>query len=170
MSFDSLGIARRLFMGPDAPWSGHFIFSVDGVSIGHFMEVSGLSVAIEEEKIIEGGQNEFVHKVPGRMTWTNITLKRGITSNDALMDWFRQCSGEGLSGGNNKVPRHTGHLTLKGPTLFGSGFFAIRETVREWAFYDAFPVRWSGPTLSASASDVATETLEIAHHGFRTTD
>ena len=89
---------------------------------------------------------------------------------EASSIWIKRDDCTGFAGGGNKVPRHTGHLTLKGPTLFGSGFFAIRETVREWAFYDAFPVRWSGPTLSASASDVATETLEIAHHGFRTTD
>ena len=38
--------------------------------------------------------------------------------------------------------------------------------MRSWAFTDAFPVKWTGPALNAGSNDVATETLEIAHHGF----
>ena len=74
------GRVLRRFQGEDSPWAGQFIFSIDGMEIGHFMEVSGLSVTIEDEKIPEGGQNEFVRRVPGRMTWPNLVLKRGITS------------------------------------------------------------------------------------------
>ena len=155
----------RLF-GEDAPWTGQFVFSVDGVAIGRFMEVSGLSVSIEDEKIIEGGQNEFVHRVPGRMTWPNLVLKRGITTSNSLLNWFRTASGEGFSGEQNKLTRHTGHLTLYGVLERGTGR-RQRRRIREWAFYEAFPVKWSGPTMAASSKDVATETLEIAHHGFR---
>ena len=42
-----------------------FLFEVDGVDIGAFMEVSGLEVSIETEDVSEGGQNSFVHKLPG---------------------------------------------------------------------------------------------------------
>jgi len=169
VSFDGAvnGLTRRLFMGQDPPWPGQFVFMVDGVTIGHFHEVSGLSVRIEEEKIVEGGQNEFTHRVPGRMTWPNLVLKRGVTSNDALFSWLKRCSGEGFSGKGNKVERHTAHLVLLGPTMVGIGPAKIREPIRAWSFYDAFPVSWSGPTMSTSASEVATETLEVAHHGFR---
>jgi phage tail-like protein len=31
---------------------------------------------------------------------------------------------------------------------------------------DAFPVKWQGPDFDASANEVPTEELEIAHHGF----
>lgn len=181
------GMTRRLLMGQDAPWSGQFAFVIDsfnvrsggprpstlsgvmraGGLIGHFMEVSGLSVSIEDEKIVEGGQNEYVRRVPGRMTWPNLVLKRGVVQNDALFEWLRRCSGEGFEGAQGKVERHTAYLLLLGPTLAGIGPLAIREPIRAWSFYDAFPVRWSGPTLSTSSKDIATETLEIAHHGFR---
>ena len=156
------GASRQATMGEDAPWAGQFVFSVDGVEIGHFMEVSGLSVTVEDEKIPEGGQNEFVRRVPGRMTWPNLVLKRGVTSSDALFQWFRHSSGEGFTASNNRLTRRTGHLTLMGPVSNGQ-----RPRIREWAFYEAFPVKWSGPTLAATSRDVATETLEIAHHGFR---
>ena len=61
-----------------------FILKVDGREIGEFMEVSGLEVTVAVEDVEEGGQNGFVHKLPGRMTWPNIVLKRGITNNDNL--------------------------------------------------------------------------------------
>ncbi|MDC3332360.1 phage tail protein, partial [Ilumatobacter sp.] len=34
----------------------------------------------------------------------------------------------------------------------------------------AFPVKWTGPSFSASSTDMAEEQLEIAHHGFRARD
>jgi len=142
----------------DSPFTGQFVFSVDGLQIGAFMEVHGLSVEVDVQSIEEGGQNEFVHRVPGRMKWPNLVLKRGVTENDALFTWFKKSSGEGFSGANNRLARTTGHLTLVD---------AQRKRVREWAFYGAFPVKWSGPTFAATSNSVATEELEIAHHGFR---
>ncbi|MET0909196.1 MAG: phage tail protein, partial [Ilumatobacteraceae bacterium] len=76
----------------EAVTSATFLFEVDGVEIGRFREVSGLEVNIETEDVPEGGQNSFVHKLPGRMTWPNITLKRGVTQSDALLKWLNKSS------------------------------------------------------------------------------
>ncbi|MGE3857529.1 MAG: phage tail protein [Dehalococcoidia bacterium] len=149
-------------LGEDSPWAGQFVFSVDGVQIGHFMEVSGLSATIADEKIEEGGQNQYVLRVPGRMTWPNLVLKRGVTSSDALFEWFQRSSGDGFTGQQSRITRRTGHLTLLGARN-GNG---PRERIREWSFAGAFPVKWSGPSLAASSREAATETLEIAHNGF----
>ncbi|HUC32028.1 MAG TPA: phage tail protein, partial [Ilumatobacteraceae bacterium] len=54
-----------------------FLFEVDGIAIGRFMEVSGLEMSIDVEPVQEGGQNGFVHQLPGRMTWPPLVLKRG---------------------------------------------------------------------------------------------
>ena len=54
--------------------------------------------------------------------------------------------------------RHTLTLTF----LDSSG-----DAVRAWSFADAFPVRWSGPTLSSGDTSVAAEELEIAHGGMK---
>ena len=143
---------------PDSPFTGQFIFAVDGIEIGAFMEVHGLSVEVKVDPIEEGGQIEFIHKVPGRMSWPNLVLKRGVTDDNALFEWFQQSSGEGLTGAHNRLARSTGHLTMVD---------ANRNRLREWAFYEAFPVKWTGPGFSASSKDIATEELEIAHHGFR---
>jgi phage tail-like protein len=39
----------------------------------------------------------------------------------------------------------------------------------EFQVVQAFPVKWVGPDLSASQNNLAVETIELAHQGFRRT-
>lgn len=143
----------------DPPFTGRFVFTVQGVGeIGAFTECDGLSVEIEVEEVKEGGQNHFSHRFPGRMKWPNIVLKRGITDSDALFEWFAKVSGDGYAGQENKLALTHGAIALLG---------AAARPVRTWEFDGAFPVKWSGPKLAASSTELAMEQLEIAHHGFR---
>jgi phage tail-like protein len=142
----------------DPPFVGRFVFTVDGLTIGAFTEVSGLSVQIDTEELVEGGQNQYTHKLPKQMKWPNLVLKRGITETDALFEWFAKCSGEGLEAAGNKVERRHGSVQL----LDSTG-----KVVRRWNFTDAFPVKWTGPKLAASSRDLATEELEVTHCGFK---
>ena len=138
-----------------------FLFEVDGLEIGNFMEISGLEVTIEAETITEGGQNSFAHKVPGRMSWPNITLKRGATRTNNLLKWLNESSGETFSANGNKVARKSAAITLLDRT---------GARVTSWTFIDVLPVRWSGPSFAASSGEAPTEQLEIAHHGFRSSE
>ena len=146
-----------MYAGEDAR-AGTFLFQVDGQEIGWFSEVSGLQVEVAFETIEEGGQNAFVHKVPGRLTWPNLVFKRGITETNNLSEWLEKSSGAGLEATGNKLTRSTGAITL----LSRSG-----KHLRAWEIEGAFPVKWSGPTFSSGSDDTADEELEIAHHGFR---
>ncbi len=135
-----------------------FLVEVDGVEIGRFMEVTGLEVSVGVEEVEEGGENNYVHKLPGRMTWPNITLKRGITQNDTLLEWFNKSSGEQFAANGNRLTRSTAAITLLGPAA---------QRLRAWEFDGAFPVKWKGPDFAVTSSDMAMEELEITHHGFR---
>ncbi|MFT5221766.1 MAG: phage tail-like protein [Glaciecola sp.] len=136
-----------------------FLVEVDGVDIGRYTEVSGLEVSVEVHTYNEGGVNGHVHQLPGRMTWPNIVLKRGVTFDDKLLEWFHETSGEGFATAG-KVARATAAISLiskKGKRL------------RSWDLIDAIPVRWVGPTLAGSTADAPSEELEVAHHGFKAT-
>jgi phage tail-like protein len=135
-----------------------FILEIDGVQIGTFTEVSGLSVDVEVERIEEGGQNQFVHQRPGRMTWPNIVLKRGVVDDDGLFGWLAKTSGDGYAGAGNSLSLLTGAITL----ITDHG-----ERLRSWSIDRAFPVKWSGPSFAVSSSDIPMEELEVAHHGFK---
>ena len=145
----------------DRIYGATFLFEVDGKEIGRFMEVGGLQVDVEVEDIQEGGQNGYSHKLPGRMSWPNLTLKRGITQNDSLLAWLNKSSGEGFAGNSNKLERTTAAITL----LSANG-----KRLRSWEFDGAFPVKWTGPSFAAGSSEMAVEELEIAHHGFHARD
>lgn len=138
--------------------NSYFLFEVDGVEIGYFTEVSGLTVSLTVEEVHEGGQNGFVHQMPGRMTWPHLVFKRGITASDALFSWMNKSSGEGFAGNGNKLTRSTGAVTV----LDAEG-----TRLRAWDLHDVYPVRWIGPEFSATSNEPLQEQLEVAHHGFR---
>jgi phage tail-like protein len=139
-------------------FAGAFLIEVDGMEIGRFTEVAGLSVEVEVEPLAEGGQNQFSHQLPGRMSWPTITLARGVTKSDNLFEWLGRTSGEGFAGEGNKLARSSAAITL----ITRDG-----ERLRSWEVAEAFPVKWNGPSFAASSTEAAEEELEIAHHGFR---
>ena len=135
-----------------------FLFEVDGVPIGTFREVTGLQLAVTVDEYVEGGQNGYVHKLPGVLTWPNLVFKRGLTDSNAVFDWMTRTSGEGFAGAQNKLVRSTGAVTA----IDSDG-----TRLRKWEFIDLMPVRWKGPDFSVESTNALEEELEIAHHGFR---
>ena len=57
------------------------------VALGGFSECTGLEMSMQPEEYKEGGRNGAVLKFPSRVTWTNLTLKKGIGIGTALWDW-----------------------------------------------------------------------------------
>src|SRR3954447_25473177 len=89
-----------------------FLVEADGEGIGRFHEVSGVEVSFEVEEHEEGGENGFVHKLPGRITWPNLVLKRGVTEQDVLMNWLQDAVGDGMTQRNGKAKRTTAAIVL----------------------------------------------------------
>jgi phage tail-like protein len=145
-------------LGGDLQTGNIFMFEVTGVKIGAFREVSGLEVTLEMDTFNEGGQNAYVHKVPGRMTWSDITFKRGVTNTDALFKWFYETSGEGFAEKNDKIIRRDGAI---------SAYNRAGKRIREWTILSAVPISWKGPEFAHDKADALEETLVISHQGFR---
>ncbi len=113
-----------------------------------FTEVSGLG---NETAVIEyrsGGQQR-TRKIPGRHSHQNIVLKRGLTPDRALWAWRKNLL-DGL------VDRRSGSIIVLNAEL---------EQVVRYNFFEAWPVRWEGPSLNATGNEIAIETLELAHEG-----
>ena len=145
-------------LGNEPPVASRFLFEVDGVEIGLFASVRGLAVSSQTEDVKEGGQNGFVHHLPGRLEWPNIVFSRGLTQSDALFDWMNKTAGEGFSANSNKMKRSTGAITA----IASNG-----DRLRTWSLDSVFPVRWKGPDFDTMASTTLSEELEVAHHGFK---
>src|SRR5262245_38597452 len=65
-----------------------FYVEVGQFSKAVFSEVSGLAMEVAMEDVEEGGENGFVHKMPGRCKVGNITLKRGLTNSKEFLQWM----------------------------------------------------------------------------------
>ncbi len=141
--------------------SATFNVVVDGQTLGRFLEASGLEVEVDVFEVTEGGQNFYKHKFPGRFTFPNLTLKRGMTADNGFVAWIDKSSAGAFEAAGMKLKRTTVALVLTS---------AKGDPLRTWTFYDAFPVRWSGPSFSADSDDYLVEELEIAHHGFSIKD
>jgi phage tail-like protein len=141
----------------EQPTAANFLFEVDGVQIGVFSQVSGLEVRVDVATYQEGGENGFTHNLPGRMTWPNIVLRRGITDSDAMFSWVNKTSGGGYAANNNSLTRSTGAITVIG---------SDGTRLRAWELQGVFAVRWRGPNFDVGSGDALYEELELAHHGF----
>lgn len=129
----------------------HFAVEIQGVVTGYFTECSGLgseNEIIEHKVVTESGQ-EVVMKIPGRLTWQNITLKRGITSSMDLWDWRKL-----VEDGKVSEARHDGSITMFDQEL---------NPVARWEFKQAWPVKVTGPQPKADSNEIGVEEMEIAH-------
>lgn len=124
-----------------------FRVEIEGIRVAGFSEVTGLQFETETEPYEEGGVNDFVHILPKRTKLQNITLKRGITDMHDMWDWYQDVV--------------SGHFERK------SGAIILMDITGEdkwrWNFFEAYPVKWTGPELKADSGTVAFETIELAH-------
>jgi phage tail-like protein len=123
--------------------------------MGIFKAMEGLEVWFDVLEYAEGGNNDFVHHLPGRMRYPNLKLTWGLVSDEDLLKWFMATQ--------NKA--QTQEITVTLTTAKGD----TSTDLRKFTFADAYPVHWSGPILHANAADPETwgETLEIAHSGLK---
>jgi phage tail-like protein len=119
------------------------------VAVGGFSECQGLEASMKAEEFNEGGNNGAVLKFPGRVSWTNVSLKRGLAANSSLWDWFY-----GFVEGRGK--RRDGVVVLLNEMLVPNNI---------WYFRRGLPVKYSGPQMNATQNNVALESIEIAHEG-----
>jgi phage tail-like protein len=130
----------------------NFAVEIEGLLVGGFTEVSGLESTIEVEEYREGGVNGFVHKLPGKTSYSNLVLRHGLTGVGSLWDWYHHTT-EGA------IYRRNGTIML---------LSARQIPVMWWNFRNALPVRWTGPTFNAASDEVGVEELELVHEGLTT--
>jgi phage tail-like protein len=127
-----------------------FVVSIDDKDLGAFNSCEGLGIEVVLEQREEGGNNGFVWQLPTRLKYSNVKLSRPLGPDTMkVARWFASM---------------TGGVTRKTATIVAKSSDDVE--VARWSLQDVVPVRWSGPSLNLDSPKVATETIEIAHHGF----
>jgi phage tail-like protein len=131
-----------------------FAVSIDKKDLGDFNSCDGLGCEVVIEQREEGGNNGFVWQLPTRIKYSNVKLSRPVgKDSQKLTAWLASFA--------TGVKRHNASI---------SAMTSDGDVVATWNLQGVIPVRWSGPSLSLDTPKVAMETVELAHHGFLSTE
>lgn len=125
-----------------------FWVQIDGIEVAGFCECSPITIETETFDYAEGGLNTYVHRLPVRTKYGNITLKRGLDPGRDLFRWF-------MATLNGRTDRKNVTISIYGPQG--------NTPVEQWHLRGAYPVKWTGPDLKTETGAVAIETLEFAY-------
>ena len=149
----------ELALTKNPPVGYHFVvtFFIGGVIPNpldiRFKKVSGLSSEIETTPLKEGGENLYTHRLPGRVSYNNLVLERGMVIGSPLVVEFNiAMSSLRLLPGNVLV------VLLNDDSLPAAA----------WFFWKTYPVKWSISDLDATANSIVIETMELAYTRFQT--
>jgi phage tail-like protein len=127
-----------------------FVVVIGPDTIGGFASLSGLGAEASVIEYREGADPlSSTRKLPGRVEYPNVTLRRGLTADRFLWDWWRLV----VSGSAQR--RDVGIILLDDEG----------NEVLRWSLREAWPVKWELSELDAAKNEVAIETLELAHEG-----
>jgi phage tail-like protein len=124
----------------------NFKLEIQGVTEGHFTECGGLGVKVDVISYREGGNSQVIHRLPGQVSYADVTLRYGLTNSRQLWEWF-------LTSMRGKVERRNISIVL----VDSDG---VTEAMR-WNLINAWVSEWRGAVLNAEAHEVAIESMTI---------
>ncbi len=138
----------------DNPYSNfNFVVEIDGVASAGFAEADLPSGRIETLEYREGGdKTSGARKLPGRVSYENVVLRRGLSGRTDLYDWWRTVRDGGLDRRNVAI------------VLLDEA----RSPVQRWLLRDAWPTRLAYSRLDGLGNEIAIETLELTYESFET--
>ena len=133
----------------------NFNFLVD-VGAGDDLGFSEVDLPAGEVEVIEYREGSdrvsAARKLPGRVEYPNVVLRRGIAGRLELFEWWRSIR-------DGTLDRRNVTITLLDEQ---------RKPVQRWRLRNAWPAKVDYSTLQGRGNEVAIETLELAHEGFET--
>lgn len=139
---------------------------VDGlVCSAAFAECDGLEMTREVKTLREGGNNGVQIRLSGPLVYGTLTLKRGMTSNFDLWDWFQaSLEDPSLRAEAEVILFAAGRegLSLEaGPVRIGIG--DKRPERARFKLTRCLPVKLKAPPMNAKDGAVAIEEFQLAY-------
>ncbi|MCP4369596.1 MAG: phage tail protein [Deltaproteobacteria bacterium] len=130
-----------------------FRVEIDGITQAGFSECSFADTTTDPVEYREGDEPPVQRKLSALTKYGNITLKWGITDSMDIYDWRQKVVDTGALDARKNV-----------------SIILIDEAGADqsrWDIERAWPTKYDPPDFSAKGNDVAIETLEIVHEGFK---
>ncbi len=131
-----------------------FKVTIDKVGVAGFSEVSGFDASMDVIEYRNGNEKPATPaKLPGIRKYSNVTLKWGVTSDKAVYDWLASWLEKAGERQNISV----------------SLLDDEEKDLATWTITACWPVKYTMPELNSTSSEVAIESIEIAHEGLKRT-
>ena len=131
-----------------------FGLEIEGKLSGYFTQVGGIGSETEvvSHKVVNSATGEtIIQQVPGRLSWTPVTLKRGVTSSMDIWEW-RQKVVEG------KVEEARTNCSIV-------AYNQEQKEIARWNFENAWPSKVVGPEMDSGSANYMVEDVTIVHEG-----
>jgi phage tail-like protein len=131
-----------------------FGLELEGKLSGYFTQVGGIGSESEvvAHKVVNSDTGEtIVQQIPGRLTWTPVTLKRGVTSAMDIWKW-RQMVVEG------KIKEARTNCSI-------IAYAQDNKEIARWNFVNAWPSKVVGPEMDSGSTNYMIEDVTIVHEG-----
>ena len=144
-----------------------FLVQIDGFDSAAFNKCSELSVEAAKIEYNEGG-TLIPNKSAGRLTFSDVTLERGVAQDDDMYDWFSEVAdssiqsslivGAGLGVGLLD-PLYKRDLDIMQQDRDGA-------TLKRWRIFQAFPIKFTAGEWDNDADEKTIEMVTLTYDFF----
>ena len=118
-----------------------------------FQNVTGLTVDVDLDTYKEGGENRFVHRLPGRNRYSDLVLKRGMTLVSGVTAWC-------LDSIENFNYQPTNMLI----SLLNEDHLPVSS----WYIANAIPIKYSISEFNAEQGQIVIESMTLRYEYYKT--
>jgi phage tail-like protein len=118
-----------------------------------FQEVTGLNVDVNLDTYNEGGENRFVHRLPGRTKYSDLVLKRGMTLVSGVTAWL-------IDSIENFNYQPTNMLI----SLLNEDHLPVSS----WYVANAIPIKYDITGLNAEQNQIVIESMTLRYEYYKT--
>ena len=118
-----------------------------------FQEVSGLTVDVNLDTYNEGGENRFVHRLPGRTRYSDLVLKRGMTLVSGVTAWCVDA---------------IENFNYQPTNMLISLLNEDHIPVSSWYVANAIPIKYDITGLNAEQNQIVIESMTLRYEYYKT--
>ncbi|HWB25751.1 MAG TPA: phage tail protein [Chitinophagaceae bacterium] len=118
-----------------------------------FQEVTGLTVDVNLDTYNEGGENRFVHRLPGRTRYGDLVLKRGMTLVSGITAWCVDA---------------IENFNYQPTNMLVSLLNEDHLPVSSWYITNAIPIKYDITGLNAEQNQIVIESMTLRYEYYRT--
>lgn len=135
----------------DGAFQGSFFaLEIDGVNLAWFTGCTGLSLEFDVITFKEGNGSKVIErKRPGRPKYSEVVLKRGLTTSQDVHNWFKE-----VVDANSPTPYKTASIVL---------YDRLQTECARFNLEGCWPSKVSASDLQAGSDDSMVEEVTIQH-------